>query len=281
MQIDTTAYGSSFWLALCVVEEYVELLTAAANRTCRTLTADLRLLSVGDVPLCGTVTALRDDLVASLLGSRQVDTHKSVTKFFDDLFSLVVRRHVLRITAVEDRDAALRHAACVRSLRRTLDPDPLDGVDRRFADDVVRAINVSRVLLDALGTASRTVAAVTEDWPPSTGCRRALTRLRHCAVCDGRADWAALRPCRGLCVNVARGCLASVAVELGPRWESFVDGLARLVARSSHGSRDLEFVSKSLDRAVAGGVLQVISNAPRFYSQVQRRTCANTELQVK
>lgn len=254
-------------------EEYVDLLAAAANRTWRTLTDDLRLLTVGTAPVQQTVAALYDDLTAELLGSRQVDVRKSVTRFFDELFALVVRRHVLGISAIEPRrDAATeaQHVRCIRSLRRTLSADPFDGVDDRFAEDAARAINASRALLDALRVTSRTVtAAATENWPPtSPGCRRALTRLRMCALCDGRADWNALRPCRGLCVNVARGCLAGVAVQLGPRWESFVDGLAELVARSHGPHNDLELVSSTLDGTVARGVLQLIRNAPKFYSKV-------------
>jgi len=174
---------------------------------------------------------------------------------------------VLRITVAADAAADRPHAACLRSLRQSLRPDPLDAVDRRFADDLAGAIDAMRALLDALRTAAGvTAAAGGGDW--SAGCRRALTRLRRCALCDGRPDWDALRPCRGLCVNVAAGCLAGVVRELSPRWESFVDGLARLVA-SSHGPRDLELVARSLDATVAAGVLQVISNAPRFYSQVK------------
>jgi len=250
--------------------EYVDLLTTAENRTCRTLTDDLRLLPVGNVPVCETVTTLYDDLRAGLLGSGEVDIQKSVTWFFDELFSLVVRRYVLGIADVDRRDVAayVQHAACVRSLRRTLQSNPLENVDDRFARDVDRAINTSRVLLDALQLASETTTAATEDWATSTDCRHALTRLRMCALCDGRVDWSTLRPCRGLCVNVASGCLASVVVELGPRWETFVDGLALLVTRS-HGPHDLEFVSKSLDGTVADGVLRVIRNAPHFYSQVK------------
>ena len=252
-------------------EEYVDLLTTAENRTCQTLTNHLRLLPVGGIPVCRTVSTLYDDLQATLLATREVDIRKSVTRFFDELFALVFRRHVFRIASVDSGDTAaeLRHAACIRSLRRGLRPDPLDNVDDRFADDVSRAINTSRRLLDALHLASATVATSTEGWAAaSTGCRRALTRLRLRALCDGRTDWNTLRPCRGFCINVARGCLASVAVELGPRWEKFVDGLAHLIALS-HGPHDLEFVSKSLDGIVADGVLRIIKNAPRFYSQVR------------
>ena len=252
-------------------EQYADLLKTTENRTCATLTNDLRLIPVTTaVPVCRTVTTLYNDLRAELLGSRQVDIPKSVTRFFDELFSLVVRRHVFGITDTDGRHEAdeVRHAACVRSLRRSLQPDPLDGVDERFANDVTRAINTTRALLDALRLASETVTAATEDWATSTGCRHALTRLRLCALCDGRIDWNSLRPCRGMCVNVARGCLRSVAVELGARWERFVDGLARLVVRS-HGPLDLEFVSKSFDGTAADGVLRVIRNAPHFYLQVK------------
>jgi len=242
-------------------------LTSAENRTCRTLANHLRLLPVGGVPVCQTVTLLYDDLRASLLASRDVDVRKSVTPFFDDLFSLVVRRHVLRIASAGTA-ADQRHAACVRSLRRSLKPDPLDGVDERFTADVSRAINASRVLLDALQLAVSTVTAAADHWASaSTGCRHGLTRLRLCAVCDGQTAWRSVRPCRGLCVDVARVCLDALSVQLGPRWERFVDGLAGLIARM-HGPHDLELVSKSLDATVADGVLRVIRNAPHFYSQV-------------
>jgi len=281
-RIRWTCYSGVDWCCCCA-GEFVELLTTAGNRTCATLIDDLRLLPAGNVSVCQTVTTLYDDLRADLLGSREVDIQKSVTSFFDELFSLVVRRHVFGITARDRRDAVadVKHAACIRSMRRSLQPDPLDGVDGRFGKDVAEAVNASRALLDALQLASVTVTAATEDWATSTGCRQALTRLRLCALCDGQVDWNALRPCRGLCVNVARGCLAIVALELGPRWERFVDGLARLVARS-HGPRDLELVSKSLTGIVADGVLRVIRNAPHFYSQVRvlftlRKSSAVTE----
>jgi len=63
-----------------VAEEYVEVVTAAANRTCRTLTDDLRLLSDGSEPRCQIVNTLRDDLVAAMLHSDQVDIHKTVER---------------------------------------------------------------------------------------------------------------------------------------------------------------------------------------------------------
>jgi len=243
--------------------EYIDLLTSAENLTCRTLTNHLRLLPVGGLPVCQTVILLFDDLRASLTAERQVDVGKSVRRFFDDLFALVVRRHVLRQASVD-----AHHAACVRSLRRGLLPDPLDGVDNRFTEIVLRALNSSQILLDALRLAVSTLSTATQHWvKSSTSCRRALTRLQLCAVCDGHTDWRSLRPCRGLCVNVARGCLSALTVQLGPRWERFVDGLAGLVART-RGPRDLELVSKSLDGTVADAVLRVIRNAPHFYAQV-------------
>ena len=223
--------------------------------------------------VCQTVATLYDDLRAALLGSRQVDIHMSTRRFFDELFSLVVRRHVLGIStaAVDNRSAEVevKHVHCLRTLCRSLVLNPFDGVDQQFALVVTRAIVASHAMLEALTLASGTVTAVTEHWMTSTGCQRELTTLRLCALCDGHVDWTSLRPCRRLCINVARRCLASVAFELGPRWERFVDGLSRLVVHT-HGPRDLELVAKSLDGTVADGVLQVIRNAPHFYSQVNR-----------
>jgi len=68
-----------------VAEEYVEVVTAAANRTCRTLTDDLRLLSDGSEPRCQIVNTLRDDLVAAMLHSDQVDIHKTVERSHNTL----------------------------------------------------------------------------------------------------------------------------------------------------------------------------------------------------
>lgn len=52
----------------------------------------------------------------------------------------------------------------------------------------------------------------------SPGCSKALTRMLYCPYCGGFVE---LKPCRGYCQNVMKGCLANQA-DLDPEWNVFI-----------------------------------------------------------
>jgi len=159
---------------------------------------------------------------------------------------------------------------CVASARRQLDPSPLNDLEVRLSDDFKRSMNVTRLLLDAFDVTAETIrwttgesneqaaAATTSGEVGGSGwvagllrghqCSRALTRMKHCAMCDGIADLTIVHPCRGFCLNVARGCLSPLVAGdgggLGQAWDLFV----HVVSQLASGIR----ASYDIDRLLTG-----------------------------
>lgn len=70
----------------------------------------------------------------------------------------------------------------------------------------------------------------------------------------------------GYCINVMRGCLASMA-EIDIHWREFVRSLEGLSARM-HGPQDLEQVLLGIHRLVRDAVRHAQENGLRLSAQV-------------
>lgn len=71
----------------------------------------------------------------------------------------------------------------------------------------------------------------------------------------------------GYCLNVMRGCLASMA-EIDIYWREFVRSLEGLSARM-HGSQDLEQVLQGVHTLIHDAVGHAQKNGPRLSAQVR------------
>lgn len=74
----------------------------------------------------------------------------------------------------------------------------------------------------------------------------------------------------GYCLNVMRGCLASMA-EVDAHWREFVRSLEGLSVRM-HGPQDLEQVLLGAHALVREAVGHARRNAPRLSTQVRHAT---------
>ena len=84
-------------------------------------------------------------------------------------------------------------------------------------------------------------------------------------VCDPKGLTQS-QPCMGYCLNVMRGCLASVA-EIDPLWRDFVRSLEGLSARM-YGPQDLEQVLLGAPMLLHDAVTYAQGNAPYLTAQV-------------
>ncbi|KAH0626019.1 hypothetical protein JD844_000716 [Phrynosoma platyrhinos] len=91
---------------------------------------------------------------------------------------------------------------------------------------VTRAFIAARTFVQGLATGRDIVAQAVKLFP-SGECRRALTRLFYCPLCRGTPT---LKPCNGFCLNVMKGCLASIT-EMDNAWGRFLDALTQLAER--------------------------------------------------
>lgn len=205
----------------------------------------------------GPVGEFFTDVSLFALGS-ELSLEEASHHFFDALFPLVYERLVepglSRLTPA--------YAECVRAACRDL--APFAGAPGRLAAHVSRASLPVRVFLQALHLGVE-VINTTDHVQISRECRRALLRMNYCPHCQGLT---VSKPCTGYCLNVMRGCLASLA-EVDSHWREFVRSLEALSTRM-HGGQDLEQVLLGAHGLVRDAVAHAQKNAPRLSAQVQR-----------
>lgn len=133
-----------------------------------------------------------------LIGS-DLDVDDVTSRFFDALFPLVYNR------LVNLGHVTPGYAECVRSARRDL--TPFGASPGLLANQIGRSGVEGRVLLQALHLGVE-VINTTDHLVFSRECRKALLRMQYCPHCHG---FTLSKPCMGYCLNVMRGCLASMA----------------------------------------------------------------------
>ncbi|KAM9764535.1 glypican-5a [Menidia menidia] len=235
-------------------ETFDSLMRQAENHTNAILQVSYQKLAV---EAAGPVGELFTDIGLFLLGS-ELNVDEFVQRFFDSLFPLVYN-HFLNPDLPEISSG---YSECVRSLSRDL--RPFGGAPGLLADQVARSGVSGRLLLQALHLGIE-VINTTDHLQLSRECRRALLKMHYCPHCQGLTQ---SMPCMGYCLNVMRGCLASVA-EIDPHWREFVRSLEGLSARM-HGAQDLEQVLLGVHMLLHNAVGHAQKNGPRLAAQVHK-----------
>ncbi|RVE74431.1 hypothetical protein OJAV_G00021760 [Oryzias javanicus] len=205
----------------------------------------------------GAVRELFTDVGLFLLGS-ELSVDELVQRFFDALFPLVYK-HLINSSL---GDVSAGYAECVRSLSR--DVRPFGAAPGLLADQITSSGVSGKLLLQALHL-SIEVINTTDHLQLSRECRRALLKMQFCPHCQGLTQ---SKPCRGYCLNVMRGCLASMA-EIDTHWREFVSSLEGLSARM-HGTLDLEQVLLGVHTLLRDAVGHALRNGASLSKQVQK-----------
>ncbi|KAF7659455.1 hypothetical protein LDENG_00297280 [Lucifuga dentata] len=205
----------------------------------------------------GLVQELFTDISLFLLGS-ELNIDDLVHRSFDALFPLVYN-HLLNPGL---SDIAPGYAECVRLSSR--DVRPFGGAPGLLAEQIARSGFSGKLLLQALHLGIE-VINTTDHLQFSRECRRALLKMHYCPHCQGLTQ---SKPCMGYCLNVMRGCLASLA-EIDAHWREFVRSLEGLSARM-HGSHDLEQVLQGVHTVLHDAVAHAQRNGPHLSTQVHK-----------
>ncbi|KAM9409609.1 glypican-5a isoform 2-T2 [Pholidichthys leucotaenia] len=205
----------------------------------------------------GPVRELFTDVGLFLMGS-ELSVDELVQQFFDAIFPLVYSR----LFNLGLGDVSPGYAECVRSLSR--DIRPFGGAPVHLADQISRSGVSGKLLLQALHLGIE-VINTTDHLQLSRECRRALLKMHYCPHCQGLTH---SKPCMGYCLNVMRGCLASMA-EIDTHWREFVRSLEGLSAKM-HGTQDLEQVLLGVHTLIRDAVGHAQKNRPRLSAQVHK-----------
>uniref|UniRef100_A0A8C9UZD5 Glypican 5a n=1 Tax=Scleropages formosus TaxID=113540 RepID=A0A8C9UZD5_SCLFO len=235
-------------------EVFENLVKQAENYTSTLFTSAYRSLAPD---AGGPVRQLFGDISLLALGS-ELEVEDVVRSFFEQLFP-VVYRHVI------DPDATAfgeDFAECLRVAGNRL--GPFGGLPKQLARRLGRSVPPAQVFLQALHLGIE-VINTTDHLQYTKECRRALLKMLYCPHCQGLTR---SKPCTGYCLNVMRGCLASVA-EVDAHWREFVRSLED-VSAGMQEHLDLEQALFGVRPLVAEALAHAQNNGPKLSAQVSK-----------
>uniref|UniRef100_A0A8C1ZR31 Glypican 5c n=1 Tax=Cyprinus carpio TaxID=7962 RepID=A0A8C1ZR31_CYPCA len=216
-------------------------------------------------PISPHIGSLFTDLSRFLQGTGNVSVETAVHSFFDSLFPLVHTRIVnpgMAGSIREDSYNGNQLGDCLRMTRQ--DINPFGPHPKVMADTLASALRAGRVLSLAFGMGFK-VMNVTETAELSKECTRALVRMHYCSHCRGLT---LIRACSGYCLNVMRGCLASLS-ELHNPWRQYVtvlQDLTHIVA----GAHNLELALLGIKGQVEEAIFYAQLHGPRLTATVDK-----------
>lgn len=166
------------------------------------------------------------------LRGANVSVEASVNQFFNNLFPLAYTR--LINPGIEGSTMmGSEMGDCLRMIRQDVNPfGPHPAV---MAQELAGALGAGRQLGLALEEGLEVMNA-TEHVSMSKECVKGLVKMVYCSHCRGLT---LIKPCVGYCLNVMRGCLASVS-ELDQPWRRYTSLLEQLThAMAGHHSLEL------------------------------------------
>ncbi|KAK2822363.1 hypothetical protein Q5P01_022428 [Channa striata] len=166
------------------------------------------------------------------LRGANVSVEVAVHQFFNNLFPLVCTR---LINPGIDGSTMVggEMGDCLRMIRQ--DVNPFGPHPAIMAQELAGALGAGRQLALALEEGLDVINA-TEHVSLSKECVKGLVKMVYCSHCQGLT---LIKPCVGYCLNVMRGCLASVS-ELDQPWRRYTSLLEQLThAMAGHHSLEL------------------------------------------
>ncbi|XP_026524647.1 glypican-5-like [Notechis scutatus] len=197
------------------------------------------------------VKELFTDLSLYLLGA-QNRVEKAFFRFFDSLFPLVYTR----LINPGMMDLSEEYMECLRQTRQ--DINPFGRYSKEAVTELAKSLRASRIFSQALGMGVEVLNA-TEHAALTKECIRGLVKMQYCPHCQGLT---LIRPCEGYCLNVMRGCFASVS-ELDIHWREYIYTLEYLTNEMAV-THDLELALLGIRYSINEAILQAQLNGPQL-----------------
>ncbi|XP_077581107.1 glypican-5-like isoform X2 [Stigmatopora nigra] len=176
-----------------------------------------------------------NQLFASLslyLRGANISVEATVQHFFNDLFPLVYTR-LINPGFVANTAVDKEMTDCLRMIRQ--DVNPFGPHPVVVAQELSEAMSVGRQM-GLFFEEGLEVLNATEHLTLTKDCVKGLVKMVYCSHCRGLT---LIKPCVGYCLNVMRGCLASIS-ELDQPWRRYTNLLEQLThAMVGHHSLEL------------------------------------------
>ncbi|XP_061234908.1 glypican-5-like isoform X3 [Neopsephotus bourkii] len=235
-------------------EAFESLLRFAENRTSSLFETAYRPMAK---EAAEPVKELFTDISLYILGA-ETTVESAVLRFFDSLFPLVYSRLINPgIT-----DLSEDYTECLRLTRQ--DINPFGHYSKNMVTELSKSLWASRMLSQALNLGIE-VINTTEHAALTKECSKALVKMQYCPHCQGLT---LIRPCVGYCLNVMRGCLASVS-ELDAQWREYISTLEYLTNEMA-ASHDVEIALMGIWNSINEAILHAQLNGPQLSATVDK-----------
>ncbi|XP_051989196.1 glypican-5 isoform X1 [Xyrauchen texanus] len=211
------------------------------------------------------IICLFTDLSHFLQGTGNVSVEMAVNSFFDNLFPLVHTRIVnpgMAGSISMGASDSNQLGDCLRMTRQ--DINPFGPHPLAMAEELVSALRAGQAFSLALAEGSE-LMNITDTAELSKECVRALVRMHYCSHCRGLT---LIRACSGYCLNVMRGCLASLS-ELHSPWRQYVAVLQDLTHMVA-GEHNLELALLKIRGHIEEAILYAQLHGPRLTATVDK-----------
>lgn len=195
------------------------------------------------------------------LRGANVSVDAAVHQFFNNLFPLVYTR-LINPGIESNLMVAGEMGDCLRMIRQDVNPfGPHPAV---MAQELAGALGAGRQLGLALEEGLEVMNA-TEHVSLSKECVKGLVKMVYCSHCRGLT---LIKPCVGYCLNVMRGCLASVS-ELDQPWRRYTSLLEQLT-HAMAGQHSLELALLGVRGHVNEALLYAQLHGPLITATVDK-----------
>lgn len=195
-------------------------------------------------------------LKAAITSPNEMALEHALAAFWDDLFAPVYHN------ALHSRLPPFSqvYSECLRDAQRTVQPWGI--IPALVGEPLLRGLRTVRLFLHSLDVGIEVVSSARK-FPVPSECGEAAARLRFCGACHGTLA----PPCSGMCLNVARGCLAPLA-EVDGAWGDLAGTVAR-VHESLQASR-LSHLLHQLPEKLSEAVMVALERGPKLQKKVRR-----------
>ncbi|KAM9007726.1 glypican-5-like isoform 2-T2 [Ara ararauna] len=235
-------------------EAFESLLRFAENRTSSLFETAYRPMAK---EAAEPVKELFTDISLYVLGA-ETTVESAVLRFFDSLFPLVYSRLINPGITVLSED----YTECLRLTRQ--DINPFGHYSKNMVTELSKSLWASRMLSQALNLGIE-VINTTEHAALTKECSKALVKMQYCPHCQGLT---LIRPCVGYCLNVMRGCLASVS-ELDAQWREYISTVEYLTNEMA-ASHDVEIALTGIWNSINEAILHAQLNGPQLSTTVDK-----------
>ncbi|XP_070000514.1 glypican-5 [Penaeus vannamei] len=234
-------------------------LSSAEHRTLKLFQATYPRLAPAARPVLHELVA---SMKAALTSPNEMALEHALAAFWDDLFAPVYHN------ALHSRLPPFSqvYSECLRDAQRTVQPWGI--IPALVGEPLLRGLRTVRLFLHSLDVGIEVVNSARK-FPVPSECGEAAARLRFCGACHGTLA----PPCFGMCLNVARGCLAPLA-EVDGAWGDLAGTVAR-VHESLQASR-LSHLLHQLPEKLSEAVMVALERGPKLQKKVRRECGAPT-----